>query len=110
MDQEDSIMNDIRGANYVPGRMDAIIRMGKKSIHYAGRAIEEGTITTHRLDNGFWTPAMQEVEAIIKEVHDKDPKASVASKARVLAGRTGRTEEACRSLIRRSGRGVVEKG
>jgi hypothetical protein len=107
-DQEPNIMNDIRGANYVPGRMDAILRMGKKSLHYSGRAIEEGSIMLHRQENGFWTPATADTDGLIAKIMTDETLTTYVSRAKALAEITGKTEEACRSLIRRSERRALK--
>lgn len=103
-EQEFSIMNDIRGSNYVPGRMDAIIHMGKHSLQYSGRAIEEGMIKLHRADNGFWTPATQDIDSLIERIKADGSYKNTSEQARALAEATGKTEQAARGLIRRAER------
>ncbi len=96
-----SLISDIRGSNYIPGRMDAILRFTKNRLYYTGRAIEEGHLNLQRMDNGFWSSAQVDVDRAVAEVLATGPE-SVRDKARVLAAKIGKTEEACRSLIRRA--------
>lgn len=97
-----SLISDIRGSNYVPGRMDAILRFTKARLYYTGRSIEEGHISLHRLDNGFWTSAQQDLDAAVSAVMADPRITSIREKAKLLAQRTNKTEEACRSLLRRA--------
>lgn len=93
------LINDQRGSNYVVSRMDAIIRFGKKSIAYTGRAIEEGSLRLVRQDSGLWEPEANETDAIIASIICQP--GSTREHAKLLSERIGRREEACRSLIRR---------
>jgi len=97
-----SLISDVRGSNYVVGRMDAILRFTKARLYYTGRSIEEGHLSLHRLDNGFWTSAQQDLDTAVALVMTDPRTASIREKAKVLAQRTGKTEEACRSLLRRA--------
>lgn len=97
-----SLISDIRGSNYIPGRMDAILRFTKARLYYTGRAIEEGHVALQRLDNGFWSSAQIDVDKAVAEVLANGRVPSVREKAKLLAQRIGKTEEACRSLIRRA--------
>ena len=47
-------INDNRGAGATVAKMDAICRMSKKGLYYAGRALEEGVIKIERQEDGFW--------------------------------------------------------
>lgn len=98
-DGQTSLISDQRGSNYVVGRMDAIIRFSKKTIYFTGRAIEEGSLRCHRLDNGLWAPDTNETDAIITEILAHP--GSMREHAKTLSSRINRSEEACRSLIRR---------
>lgn len=107
-DQHQDLIADNRGSNYIVGRMDAICRFTRKTLHYTGRAIEEGTIRLHREDNGLWTPESDETDHHIELVLADSSLTTQRARAQELAIRTGRSEEAARSLLRRSvlGRGV----
>ena len=98
-----SLIDDPRGSSYVAGKMDAIARMTKKGLHYTGRAIEEGHIKIDRDDHGFWLVVSDDFEAHIGVIlHDPALK-SLRARARVLAQRSGKSEEAARSYLRRLG-------
>lgn len=95
----DDLLVGSRGSSYLMGKMDAIVKMNKKSIHYVGRAIEEGSVRLERLDNGFWAPATDATDRLIEGLLASP--GSISEKARALADQTHRSEEAARSLIRR---------
>lgn len=100
-EQGRDLINDNRGSSYVVGRMDAIVSFRPKSIVYQGRAIEEGSVLTERLDNGLWEPKSSNVERHIKGVLHDDRYPTIRAKARRLAELTNRSEESCRSTLRR---------
>ena len=95
------LINDQRGSNYIPGAMDAIIRFTKKHMMYTGRACEEGSIKLRRLDCGLWQPEQDEVDAAVRVVLADASLTSMSARARELAGKTGKSEDSCRSLLRR---------
>lgn len=97
----ENIISGARGSNYLPGKMDAMVHFSKKTMSFTGRAIEEGTLKLERMDNGFWEVAQAEVDANIQAILQQFPTASKREQARILASHTGRSEEACRALIRR---------
>jgi len=88
-----------RGASYLTGKMDAIVHFSERSIQYTGRSIEEGTLRLLRSDNGFWELHQDETEAAIESVMREG--GSVREQAARLASRIGKSEESCRSAIRR---------
>ena len=96
------LINGARGANYLTGRMDTIISFSPRTMHYTGRATEGGSIKLDRKDNGFWElkdePA--QVQDWVNHVMSQ-PDLSMRERARMLAEATGRSEEACRSMLRR---------
>lgn len=96
-----SLMADNRGSNYVVGRMDAIVRFTPRSARISGRSIEEHTISLERADSGFWDAHSGEYDTPIDLVLADPSLTSVRSKAKVLAGVIGKSESACRALIRR---------
>lgn len=106
-DSQPDLTNDNRGAGYVVGKMDAIVRFSKKGIYYTGRAIEEGAIKLDRSDDGFWEPSQAEaaLEESIRSVLEDPTLTSLRERSRVLSCYTGRSEEACRSILRRRGAG-----
>lgn len=107
-DRPNDLIHGSRGSGYLTGRMDAIISFSKKSMHYVSRAIEEGSVRLDRLDNGFWEPAGAELELHIEALLSTP--GSLREKAKELAARTGKTEEASRSLLRRRAMGRAGGG
>src|SRR3990167_634042 len=87
-DQGADLIGDNRGSNYVVGRMDSIIRFSRRTAHYTGRAIEEGSIRIHREDNGLWTPDNDEIESHIIAVMNEPSLPTVRARAMELAVRT----------------------
>lgn len=96
---QEELTTGARGASYLTGRMDAIVHMSKKSMRYTGRSIEEGSLRLERQDNGLWELAMQETDAHISTVVAGG--GSVREQAKRLALLINKSEESCRSLIRR---------
>lgn len=100
-DQAPDLINDNRGSGYVAGRMDCIIRFSRHSVYWTGRAVEEGSMRLQREENGLWIPETAEVDHLIALLMDDPALPRLADKARALSERIGKSEEACRSLIRR---------
>lgn len=100
-DREQDIMADHRGSSYITGRMDAIIRLSKNKLRYAGRSIEEGDIKVERMDNGLWREAPDEYLPIIMKVMADPTLHSWSARARVLAPLIHKSEDAAKSLLRR---------
>lgn len=101
MEHGPDLLNDQRGSNYLPGKMDAIIRFTKKHMIYIGRACEEGSVKLKRMDCGLWTPEMAEVDAHIAAIMADSSLTTMSARARRLSEKIGKGEEACRSLLRR---------
>jgi RecA-family ATPase len=95
------LMDDHRGSSYVTGRMDAIMRLTKRHLYYQGRSIEAGDITVQRLDNGLWQPQEDTISPAVNEVMADTKLTTISEKAKVLAAKIGKGEEAARSLLRR---------
>lgn len=95
------LIADNRGSSYVVGRMDAICRFTKKGLHYTGRAIEEGSLKLEREDSGLWVPSDLDYTPVIREILSDPNLKGLRAKARVLADKIGKSEEASRSLLRR---------
>lgn len=49
--QGDSLMDDLRGSTYLPGRMDAIFALGPKTLKFQSRETEPTTISCHQSDD-----------------------------------------------------------
>lgn len=97
------IIQGARGAGYLTGRMDAIVAMSSRTMHYISRATEGGTMRMERKDNGYWElveePAQlnQWVETLLAQEG-----LSLRKKAEQLAEVSGKSVEACRSILRRA--------
>ena len=96
------LINDNRGSSYVSGRMDSIIRFTKKSIHYTGRAIEQGSLKLRRGETGMWELDTDEVDTAATSILLDPSFTSMRSRAAALSTRVGIKEEAARSILRRS--------
>lgn len=94
-----NLLSGARGAGYLTGKMDSILHMTKKTLHYTGRAIEEGSFHIERQDDGFWEPLDNATDHVIDSI--LATAGSERTHAKELAARIGRSEEAARSLIRR---------
>lgn len=105
------LMADHRGSSYTTGKADAIIRMTKTKMYYAGRSIHEGQVKIARRE--FTSRHDPEIKAILFELDRDDfgpamkkvladaSLPSLRAKARVLAEVTGIHEETCMSRLRR---------
>lgn len=105
VDQEKDIMTDHRGSGSVVGEMDAILRLTKTRLYYAGRSIEEGSIKLVRQDCDetlLWAPDPDEHKDAVQSVMENTGLVSMRAKARALAPIIGKSEEAAMSIIRRS--------
>lgn len=101
-DQGPDVRNDMRGG-YIAGRMDTVFQLTKHQARYFGRAVEDGHVKVERLENLLWRevvdPIMEEIARIVAET---PPGASQRELARAIAATTGRSEDACRQLLRRA--------
>lgn len=100
-DGDFSLMADNRGSNYVVGRMDAIVRFTPKTARVSGRSIEEHTINLERGDDGFWEVPIGEFDALIEGLLADHSLPSIRAKAKVLAQRIDKSEQAARGILRR---------
>lgn len=99
--QRENLLNDNRGSSYVAGRMDAIMRVSPKTLTYQGRTIEEKKLKIKRAAAGMWEVDGSELEAHITVVLGDKQFQNLSQRAEKLSELTGRTIEACRSLLRR---------
>ena len=95
------VMADHRGSSNITASMDAIMRLTKNKLYYAGRSIEEGDVKLARLDNGLWMPQLDESGPAINKVVADASLPTLRAKARVLATMLGKTEDAAMSMLRR---------
>lgn len=98
---EGEVRNSNRGSGYTVGAMDTILRLGRTKMEFIGRAIEDGSMKLTRRDDLLWDVDHKDMEGHLKMVMADPSLTSTAAKAKALATRTGRAEEACRSLLRR---------
>jgi RecA-family ATPase len=101
-EKPDDIRRGSRGANYLTGRMDSILRLSEENLHYIGRSVEEGTIRLSRTPNLLWDAVDAAFEKQLEDII-LIPGLSTRERARLLSERTGRSVEACRSLLQRRG-------
>lgn len=101
-DMDRDLMADQRGSSYVVGRMDAIMRLTKRSLYYAGRSIEEGSIKLQRQENGLWLVEPDDSGPALQAVLADSTLTTMRSKARALAPTIKKSEEAAMSMIRRA--------
>lgn len=106
MEMGNDLMNDHRGSGSVTGEMDCIMKMTKKKLYYGGRSIEEGELPLERVvtkDPGVILYKVKD-ESLGKHAADILADARIPSmrqKAKALSARTGRTEDASMSILRR---------
>lgn len=100
----DDLMGDQRGSSYLPGRMDGVLKLTKKSLIFQSRTHPESRVGI-RSDpdrHGMITLADQFLSDAIS-IRRSDPSASVLALARELQSvHPSRSLEACRSAIRRA--------
>lgn len=100
---EKSTLDDHRGSGNIVASMDAILRLTKTRLYYAGRSIEEGNVKLERQENGLWVPQEDapEIAALTKVLSDPQLP-TMRAKGRALATLTGKNEETCVSRVRRA--------
>ena len=106
-DRDKDIMADHRGSSYIVGRMDAIMRLTKTRLYYAGRSIESGDIKLVRQENGMWAPQPDETDEALRRVYLDQSIPTLRAKARLLAPILKTTEEAAMSRLRRLGHTIL---
>jgi RecA-family ATPase len=96
------LMNDNRGSNYMVGRMDSICRFSRSSMNVVSRTVEQHSIKLEREDTGLWSLAEDPFKAELELAVQQAPIPIVVRQlASVLSQRTGKSEEACRTALRR---------
>ena len=98
-DAPDGLMTGARGSNYIMGRVDAVVRFTRKSVHYSGRSIEEATLKLVRQPSQFWTVQNDETESRVRELLKQHGNPTAA--ARAWSEENNKPEEANRTTIRR---------
>lgn len=103
-DYTPDLINDSRGSSYLPGRVDAVVRFTEKTLYFTGRALEKGSIKMARHECGIWVrdESRDRLNDHIQDVIRDPSLKSTLQKATELSTRTGRSLEACRSLVRRA--------
>lgn len=114
-DLDKDIIADHRGSTSVVGEMDAIIRLTKTRMYYAGRNVEADHIKLqkHVIESEddstiIWEPDPQENNIAIVNVLADSSLNSMRAKARVLAQTVNINEEAALSRIRRIGPKLIK--
>ena len=102
-EQGPDLINDNRGSGYIPGRADCVVRFTHKTIYYTGRAIEAGSMRLQRTETGLWVPDNAEIERAVEMILLDPDLTSMRARAKALSERIGKSEEACRSILRRGG-------
>lgn len=106
MEAGSDLMSDHRGSGSVTGEMDAIVKMTKKKMHFGGRNIEEGDMAIERIETKDPTVIIYKAQAdatvvAMHAVLADQGLTSLRGKAKQMAVKTGRTEDACMSMLRR---------
>ncbi len=81
--------------------MDTILRLGKTKLEYIGRAIEDGSMKLSRRSDLLWEQDIRDVEGHLRQIMADPGLTTTYAKAKALSERTGKGEEACRSILRR---------
>lgn len=93
---------DNRGSSSLPGNVDGIIRITKKTFSYLSRTIDQGRLKLHWSPETFlFTVDNAEFDAHLSTIMADTSLASDNARAARLAELSGRTRSACRSAIRR---------
>lgn len=100
-DSRDSLMNDNRGSSYVAGRMDGVVKVTDHRLIYQSRTMDERRLPIRRREDFFWDVENSDIEEAGRAVLGNPALTSLAARAQAMASITGRTEEACRSYLRR---------
>lgn len=107
-EDRDHVMDDNRGSGYVAGRMDAVVKINRKRLTYKGRTVDLHRLKLKRLPSHLWALDISEEEAAIQRVLRDPTLPSLMARAEALSQLTGKTIEACRSLLRRRVDGLVD--
>ncbi len=104
-DGDFDLMAEHRGSGSVAGEMDAILKLTKSSLYFAGRNIEDGSIKLERQDADhvlLWKVRSDaDMEKHLLRVLNDTTLPSMRSKAKVLAPLISKSEDGCMSIIRR---------
>jgi hypothetical protein len=104
-DGDFDLMAEHRGSGSVTGEMDAILKLTKSSLYFAGRNIEDGNIKLERQDADhvlLWKVRTDaDMEKHLLRVLNDSTLPSMRSKAKVLAPLISKSEDGCMSIIRR---------
>jgi hypothetical protein len=105
MDQRENLLDDNRGSSYISGRMDGIIKATSTTKHsyltYQSRTVERAKLKCKRHEPGYWFIDESELDTQIRQVISDVTLTSTLAKAEALSTLSGKSLEACRSLIRR---------
>lgn len=98
----DENLGDNRGSGFIGYRMDGTVKITPSGFTYHGRTTEKRQVRASRLPGGWWKVNQSEVDSHLAAVIADTRLTTDSAKARALADRIGRSENACRHLIRRA--------
>ena len=103
--QRENLLDDNRGSSYISGRMDGIMRATSNTKHsyltYQSRTIERAKLKCKRHEPGYWLVDESVLDGQIRQVISDITLSTTLAKAEALANLSGKSLEACRSLLRR---------
>lgn len=97
------LKGDVRGSNYLVGKVDSICRFSHKSMRIVSRTLEEHTVKLDRLEDGTWSIAEDPFKALVDLTISDNPDTPIRELARIIHLRyPEKSEEACRAAVRRA--------
>jgi hypothetical protein len=101
-DGDASLGHDNRGSSSLPGNVDGIIKITKKTFSFLSRTIEQGRLKLNwNPDTFLYTVDNREFDAHLTAIMGDPTLPSDSARAMALSERSGRPMEACRSAVRR---------
>lgn len=101
-DGDASLGHDNRGSSSLPGNVDGIIKITKKTFSYLGRTIDQNRLKLHWNPETFlFSVDNNEFDAHLKAILADPSYPSDNARAIALSERSGRPIEGCRSALRR---------
>ena len=101
-DGDASLGHDNRGSSSLPGNVDGIIKITKKTFSFLSRTIEQGRLKLNWNPETFlFTVDNKEFDAHLGAIMADPTLASDSARALALSEKSGRPIEACRSAVRR---------
>lgn len=101
-DGDATLGHDNRGSSSLPGNVDGIIKITKKTFSYLSRTLDQNRLKLHWSPETFlFSVDNKEFDAHLTAVAADPSYTSDSARALALSEKTGRPLEACRSAIRR---------